>query len=142
MFSSILVPIDLEQPSSWERTVPSAAQIAKQNNAVLHVTTIVPPFQMSIVGGFFPEDFEAQAIASAKDKLSELGATFDLQGVEAQFHVAHGPVYDEILRIAGVVDADLIVISSGRPELKDYLLGPNAARVVRHAKQSVMVVRE
>jgi hypothetical protein len=27
------------------------------------------------------------------------------------------------------------------PDLKDYLLGPNAARVVRHANQSVMVIR-
>jgi nucleotide-binding universal stress UspA family protein len=25
--------------------------------------------------------------------------------------------------------------------LKDYLLGPNAARVARHARQSVMIVR-
>lgn len=142
MFSSILVPIDLEQPTSWERTVPSAAQIALQNNAVLHVTTIVPPFQMSIVGDFFPKDFETKCLASAKEKLSELGGTFELDGVNAQFHVAHGPVYDEILRVSTLVKADLIVISAGRPELKDYLLGPNAARVVRHAKQSVMVIRD
>ncbi len=33
-------------------------------------------------------------------------------------------------------------IGSHRPELKDYLLGPNAARVVRHANCSVLVVRD
>jgi nucleotide-binding universal stress UspA family protein len=33
-------------------------------------------------------------------------------------------------------------MASHRPELSDYLLGPNAARIVRHAKQSVLVVRE
>lgn len=61
-------------------------------------------------------------------------------------HVRHvvgrGTVYEEILRIAGEIGSDLIVIGSHRPELKDYLLGPNAARVVRHADCSVLVVRE
>jgi nucleotide-binding universal stress UspA family protein len=33
-------------------------------------------------------------------------------------------------------------MGSHRPELSDYLLGPNAGKVVRHAKCSVMVVRE
>ncbi|MBT6187404.1 MAG: universal stress protein, partial [Rhodospirillales bacterium] len=31
---------------------------------------------------------------------------------------------------------------SHRPALKDYLLGPNAAQVVRHADVSVLVVRD
>ncbi|MEP3300223.1 MAG: universal stress protein, partial [Pseudoruegeria sp.] len=37
--------------------------------------------------------------------------------------------------------ADLIVIGAHRPDFKDYLLGPNAARVVRHSECSVYVVR-
>ena len=37
---------------------------------------------------------------------------------------------------------DLIIMASHRPELQDYLLGPNAARVVRHANCSVLVVRD
>ncbi|MCP3869045.1 MAG: universal stress protein, partial [Gammaproteobacteria bacterium] len=28
-----------------------------------------------------------------------------------------------------------------RPELKDFLLGPNAAKVVRHAECPVLVIR-
>ena len=50
-------------------------------------------------------------------------------------------MYEVILAVAKGIDADLIVMASHRPELKDYLLGPNAARVVRHADQSVLVVR-
>lgn len=142
MFSSILIPIDLDQPSSWEKAVPLAVQMARASGGVVHVTTIVPPYQMAIVGSFFPADHERKALDAAKVKLREIASTFDLNGVEARFHVAHGPIYDEILRCADVVNADLIVVSSHRPELKDYLLGPNAARVVRHAKQSVMVVRD
>ena len=44
--------------------------------------------------------------------------------------------------MADETNADLIVMASHRPELKDFLLGPNAARVVRHANCSVLVVRE
>jgi nucleotide-binding universal stress UspA family protein len=33
------------------------------------------------------------------------------------------------------------VVGAHRQDLKDYLLGPNAARVVRHADCSVYVVR-
>ncbi|MFQ5760821.1 MAG: universal stress protein, partial [Acidiferrobacterales bacterium] len=43
--------------------------------------------------------------------------------------------------VAEKAGCDLIVMASQRPELKDYLLGPNAARVVRHANCSVLVAR-
>jgi nucleotide-binding universal stress UspA family protein len=36
----------------------------------------------------------------------------------------------------------LIIIGSHSPSMQDYLLGPNAARVVRHANCSVLVIRE
>ncbi len=56
--------------------------------------------------------------------------------------VGYGTVYEEILKIAKETGCDMIVNASHRPELKDYLLGPNAARVVRHAGCSDMVVRD
>jgi nucleotide-binding universal stress UspA family protein len=55
--------------------------------------------------------------------------------------VGHGSIYHEILRYADEIEADLIVISAHRPTAEDYLIGPNAARVVRHAHVSVLVVR-
>jgi len=36
---------------------------------------------------------------------------------------------------------DLIIIASHRPGLQDYFLGSTAAKVVRHAKCSVLVIR-
>jgi nucleotide-binding universal stress UspA family protein len=56
--------------------------------------------------------------------------------------VGHGSIYAEILRASRDAGADLIVMASHRPEMKDYLIGANAARVVRHADCSVLVVRE
>jgi nucleotide-binding universal stress UspA family protein len=56
--------------------------------------------------------------------------------------VTEGKIYREILNAARTIGADLIVMGSHHPELRDYLLGPNADKVVRHADCSVMVVRE
>jgi nucleotide-binding universal stress UspA family protein len=55
--------------------------------------------------------------------------------------VATGTIYDQIIQSADTFGCDAIVIGAHRPELKDYLVGPNAARVVRHATQSVFVIR-
>ncbi len=55
--------------------------------------------------------------------------------------VRRGTVYREILAAADECGCDSVVMTAHRPEMKDYLLGPNAARVVRHATIPVLVVR-
>ena len=63
-------------------------------------------------------------------------------GQDIATHVATGRVFRGILEIADTVKADLIVLASHRPQMKDFLIGENAERVVRHASLSVMVVRD
>ena len=53
-----------------------------------------------------------------------------------------GGIGGGILHLAEQLEADLIVLASHRPEMRDWLIGANAARVVRHARCSVLVVRE
>ena len=57
-------------------------------------------------------------------------------------HARYGVVYEEILDLAEELDVDQIVMTAHRPSVSERLLGTNAARVVRHAKCSVQVVRE
>ena len=90
---------------------------------------------MTVVGQFFPEDYEKKAIVQARHELRELSTAHVPAGVEVLHIVAYGTIYQEILNAAKSVNADLIVIASHRPEFKDYLIGPNAARVVRHARR-------
>ncbi len=61
--------------------------------------------------------------------------------IDATPHVLHGAIYKGILDTADATGCGVIVLASHRPEITDYLLGPNASRVVRHASQSVFVVR-
>ncbi|MEM9359355.1 MAG: universal stress protein [Pseudomonadota bacterium] len=142
MFKTILVPIDVDQESSWARALPVAEQLAKDYGAALHAIVVVPTMGMSVVGSFFPPDFEEKALSAAGAKLDEVIAKAAGNGAAIKTHVAHGTIYEEVLSAADKLSCDLIVMTSHRPELKDYLLGPNAARVMRHAKQSVFIVRD
>ena len=104
--------------------------------------TVVPDFRMSAVAQYFPEDYAGRAAAEAAEQLKKLSAEQVTDGIKVHHRVDHGTIYEEILRVAAQTGCDLIVVASHRPALKDYLLGPNAARVVRHAACSVLVVRD
>lgn len=141
LFKHILACIDLGDVPTSAQVIAAAMETVGADDT-LHVFTAVPDFGRSIVGSFFPGDYEKTAIQKARDGLHGFIDTHVPKGTRVQAVIGHGNIYEEILVAADKVKADLIVIGSHRPELKDYLLGPNAARVVRHAQVSVLVVRE
>ena len=131
MFKKILLPVDLQESSSWERALPIAVRMAKDDGAELHVLTVVPPLPGQVYG-YFPEDFEPKMIDQGKAAI-EAFAKEHAADSKVVPHIAQGQPYAAINDLAEKIGADLIEMASHRPELKDYLLGPNAARVVRHA---------
>lgn len=141
MPEKILVPVDLGDPASLEDGLAAAEQIAEAGGGELNVLTVVPNFSMPVVGNYFPRDFADRAVEEARTSLKQAIAKTAKSPAAVKAHVAYGSIYDEILKAADRLGCDLIVMKSHRPEFADYLLGPNAARVVRHAKQSVYVVR-
>ncbi len=142
MYKSILVPVDLNQESSWKKALPAAIDLAQQNNGELHIVTVIPDYGMALVGSFSPPDHTKKALAAAQKDLSKFVADHVPSGVKVFDHVKQGTIYKRILRAADELNCSLIVMASHRPETQDYLLGPNAARVVRHATQSVFIVRD
>lgn len=141
MFKNILLPIDIDDSTAWPRTASVAATMSA-DGAEVHIVNVVPDFGTSLVGSFFPDGFEKKALEEAKRQLeTTVAGNDDLRGLGAKLHIAHGTIYEEIIEAANKLGSDLIIMSSGRPELKDYLIGPNAARVMRHAAQSVFIVR-
>lgn len=138
---TILLPVDIFHETGWEKSLQHAVGMAKQHGSTLHVLAVIPDFGMSVVGSFFPEDYSRKALAETEAKLADFVSTQIPGDLKVLAHVKHGTTYKEILACADEVDADMIVMASHRPEMRDYLLGPNAARVVRHAHQSVCVIR-
>ena len=142
MFKEILLPIDLGDVESSRKAVSTAIELSRTEGARLQLLCVVPGFGMSIVSQFFPEGFEEKSLAEAANQLDDFIAKNVPSEIASRAVVANGTVYEEILKAAREAKCDLIVMASHRPELKDYLLGPNAARVVRHAACSVLVVRD
>jgi len=141
VYKKILLPLDLSNVKSQRKAVKTAVELAQTFNSTLHIMTVVPDFGMSIVGTYFPENHEKTMIADTKANLAAYVAKNVPDSIRKKQVVAHGTIYSEILEYANKSKANLIVIASHRPELKDYLVGPNASRVVRHANCSTMVVR-
>ena len=141
MFSTILLSVDLNDPKGSVRPAEAAAQLAEMTGASLHVVNVVPDYGMAMVGLYFGADQARRVVEEAHAALVDWAARV-LEGVpEDHLHVAKGTIYDQIIRTADKIGADAIVVGAHRPELEDYLVGPNSARVVRHAKQSVIVIR-
>ena len=139
MFKRILIPIDLADESSWQRALPIAIDQVRASGGDLYIVSVVPEIPRL---PNLPADYGSQMIPYTEEKLGELVSGRVPSEVPVSKLVRQGTVYKEILGVAQEHGCDLIVIASHRPELKDYLLGPNAARVVRHASCSVFVVRD
>lgn len=141
MFKNILVPIDITHSESSKMTLDAAAKLADASGAsltLLHVIADVP----NLVVAQLPSDFAEKASADAIKQLEGVASGAGLKAGSFKTAVAHGSAYQEILEMARGIGADLVVIASHKPELSDYLLGSVAAKVVRHAKCSVLVVRK
>ncbi|QFI62809.1 universal stress protein [Qipengyuania flava] len=140
MYSRILVAVDLDEPSSWQKPIATALALADCFGAKVALAYVVPDTVLMLQAQWSVSSVRA-IMEDARIKLMKVtrdhAADRDLEEI-----VRSGPVYAGLIEAGETFEADLIVLSSRRPEMKDYLLGANASRVVRHAKCSVMVVRD
>lgn len=141
MFKSILVPIDLEQESSWRFAIPEAIEFAKASEGKLVVMTVVRDITSMLKGVTLPFQLE-KAVADARRHLADITEGFRTDAVPIELEVRFGSIGREILAAAKDRSCDLIVMASHRPEVLDYLIGPNAAHVAHHAHCSVLVLRK
>jgi universal stress protein F len=136
MYQTILIPVDVAQMENAE----SMLDIARQQGAhecryvLLNVIEEMPVW----VASSFPAGILDESKRSSHKELSRLA---EAANINASIDVRLGHTYRTILVVADEIEADLIVIASHRPGLQDYFLGSVAAKVVRHAKCSVLVMR-
>ncbi|KUF11364.1 universal stress protein [Pseudoponticoccus marisrubri] len=140
MFHNVLLPIDPNHPASWEKALPMAVKLCG-GTGTLHLLGIVHDLGSVLVASYLPSGFEKKALEAMKTQLGEFAAE-KLAGVSVETHVGHGHVPEEILRAAKASSADMIVMASHPPsELRTFLVGSNADKVVHHADRPVLVVR-
>lgn len=141
MFKTLLLAVDVDDADGAKRTTEAAIMLARAEGAVLHLLNVVSDSGMAIVSSMLGPDHSRQMIEKAKAELEAWAAEAIPADIQVELHIAQGTVYDQIIQSANKLDIDLIVVGAHRPQFQDYLIGPNAARVVRHASQTVFVVR-
>lgn len=135
MYSNIIVPLAFDEDHNPDAALNVARTLAAPGARVtlVHVMADVPGFAIS----YMPEGYGAELKRTLQSEIDTLANDFENgAGVIRQGHAAN-----EILDLASEVGADCIVVASHRPGLGDYLIGSTAARIVRHAPCSVMVMR-
>ncbi|WP_146345612.1 universal stress protein [Phaeobacter marinintestinus] len=143
MTRSVLCAIDLSNGDADSRVLRQAAKLADLDGAQLDVVTVLPDFGDAWVSTFFEPHHHEKAEAETRKQLEAMcvATLGEDRNASIRHVIATGAAYREILKTAKAADTDLIVIGAHTPDLKDYLLGPNAARVIRHSECSVYVVR-
>jgi nucleotide-binding universal stress UspA family protein len=114
-----------------------------QSEATIRFVNVLPLTPV-MLAEYVPPDFEVQQRKSAEDALAIVVKETGLAPGRVSWAVRQGGIYQEILEEANAIEADLIVMSSHRPQrhaVRTYFLGSNAGHVVRYAKCSVLVVR-
>ena len=136
MYQKILVPIDLTNAEKGKAMIDVAKKLGGKGVRItlLNVIEDIPNY----VAVEIPGEIIKQMGVNAHDELEDMAKA---AGISTEVAVHSGRPATAILDASEDMAADLIVIASHRPGLQDYLLGSTAARVVRHAKCSVLVMR-
>ena len=143
MYKHILVPVDLSDPELAKPALATAVMMVTQSGGSVRLINIMPLTPV-MLAEYVPADFEAQQRKSAEEALAIVAKETGLDPARVSSEVRQGGVYQEILEEANAMKADLIVMTSHRPQrpaVRTYFLGSNAGHVVRYAKCSVLVVR-
>lgn len=141
MFKAILVPIDTAQETSWRYALPEAIEMTRASSGSLTVMTVVRGIK-PLLEGIDPPIGTEQMMEEAQDNLADIISKVPHGSIQIGREVRFGGIGYEILDVAQARGADLILMASHRPSIKDYFIGPNAAFVAQHAKCSVLVLRK
>jgi len=136
LYNSILIPVDLANVTNVNSLIDHASVYSSSNSNIilLNVVEEIP----SWAAVELPRGILDKSVQSSLEKLTALAASSSIE-VEVEVRVGHP--YQTILEVAEEKSAELIIVASHQPELQNYFLGSTAAKVVRHATCSVMVVR-
>ena len=144
MYNHILVPIDLGDAELAKAAISTAVMLSTQSNGTIRLINVLPLTPV-MLAEYVPPDFEVQQRRAAEDALAIVVKETGLPPSRVSSIVRQGGVYQEILEEGAESGADLIVMTSHRPQrhaVRTYFLGSNTGHVVRYARCSVLVVRK
>jgi nucleotide-binding universal stress UspA family protein len=136
MYTNILVPVVLDHGERGVQSMKVAQQLLEDGGKITLLTVMeeIPSFATTYLPEGLAESQQDEALTGLK-KLAEASS------VPCEAVVVRGHGYSRILEYSETHKIDCIVIASHKPGFEDYFLGSTAARVVRHAKCGVHILR-
>lgn len=145
MYKNILVPVDINEDHLTELMRTQIESQVKTEATHFHFLTVLfspPPgmmFNTHIPDFSLPNS--ARYVEKGLEILKNKTTGLTIPNDRAHYYARIGTAWDEILKLADEVNADLIIIGSNNPEANTHLPGSTADAVVLRAKTSVLVVR-
>lgn len=137
MFHAIAVPFDPAHIETQTKAVETAADLAKHYNASLTLVGVssVAPSQSA----HSPKEFADKLAQYAQAQSTEHGVTFQAHSVvSVDITTELEKKLDSAIHEIG---ADLVIMASHAPGLRDYLLRSHSGSLATHTDISVLMVR-
>lgn len=138
----IIVPVDFSEHSDYAMEV--AANLAKTHNAEILALHMLEISDMLVSASAVKEYSETLLFMKmAKKRFEEFLDKEYLKGVKVTDIVQYHKVFSEVNETAIKHNADLIIMGShGASGLKEFFIGSNAEKVIRHAEIPVLIIKE
>lgn len=136
MYRNLLVPIAFHgDPEDGVPAIAIARHLCAEGGRItlLHVMEELPAH----LSGYLPDHYRSDLRAAITAELDRHAAAIP----GARTAIVEGKAAPAILDYTADQHIDCIVIASHRPGMQDWLLGSTAARVVRHARCAVHILR-
>ena len=140
MYTKILVPVDLADLAVAQPALEKAIALAATSDAELRLVNVMSMIPAAYLD-YMPSNYDTQERERAELDIGKLAKETGRPAGKISTAVRLGAIYHEVLGEATDWGADLIVVGSHHPSFATYLIGSNAANIVRHAQCSVLVVR-
>ena len=138
--SRILIPIDFSDQSMI--ALGQAFNLAKIKKSEIILLSVIE--NQNRIEALFLDDKTHELQQKVNDKLVEVGKKYAAEhDIHVETMVAKGRVYEKIIEVAEMVNADLIVMgTNGTPKgVLKKVIGTNAERVVRLAHCPVITLK-
>jgi len=137
MFKLIMVPVDLAHAEKLETAISTAIDLARHYRARLTIVAVTPPSPTSVAHN--PQEFAGKLQEFADSRGQEAGIEIASKSI-----ISHDPsidLDDTLVKAGNEMGADLIVMSSHIPGLREHFWPSHGGRLASHARASVFLVR-
>ena len=137
----IIVPIDFSEYSEY--ALETAAMLAKKHKAEILALHMLEMSEAILTRAGTDSQMETLFfLQMAEKKFKEFLNKDYLKGIKVKPIVKHFKVFSEVNDVAHEYGADLVVMGShGASGIKEFFIGSNTEKVVRHSNIPVMVIK-